>query len=127
MKNKKTRNDIILVAVILVIAAAGLLFVNSTRQQGQYAVVKIDGEEFCSFSLEESIEKELVTGDEKQFTNTLVIEEGQARISQANCPDKLCCQYRPVSRSGETIVCLPHRLVIEIRAEKADSDLDIIG
>ncbi len=127
MKNNKTRNDIILVAVILVIAAAGLFFIRSARQTGDTAVVKVDGKELYSFSLSETVTKEIITGDQGEFTNTLVIEQGKARISYANCPDRLCCKYRPVSLSGETIVCLPHKLIVEIRGGATDSPLDVIS
>ena len=117
---KKIRNDIILVAVILLIAAAGLLFVNLTKQEGSLAVVKIDGVQTQSYSLNENRTVEIFTGDNNEFKNTLVIENGKAYISQADCPDKICQEHRPISYSGETIVCLPHRVVVEIEGGQAN-------
>lgn len=128
MKNsKKTKNDIILVAVILLVAAAGLLFVTANRKQGNLAVVKIDGIEANRYSLSENVTVEIKTGDRDEFTNTLVIEDGKARISQANCPDKICVGHRPVCYSGETIVCLPHKVIVEIVSEEKSPSLDAIG
>ncbi len=125
--NKKTRNDIILVAVILVIAAAGLLITNLTRQEGSTVVVKIDGEQTQSYSLYENRTVEIITGKNNEFSNTLVIENGKAFISQADCPDKICQEHRAISYSGETIVCLPHKIVIEITEKQSGPDLDAVA
>lgn len=125
--NKKTKNDIILVAVILLIAAAGLLVANFTRQEGSIVVVKIDGEETARYSLDEDRTVEIITGKSNEFSNTLVIEDGKAYISQADCPDKICKEHRAISYTGETIVCLPHKIVIEITAENSSPDLDAVA
>ena len=125
--DKKTKNDIILVAVILLIAAAGLLFVNLTKQEGSLVVIKIDGVQTQSYSLYENRTVEIKTGENNEFLNTLVIENGKAYISQADCPDKICQEHRPVSYSGETIVCLPHKIVIEITAGQSAPGLDAVA
>lgn len=125
--SKKSRNDIILVAVILSIAAIGLLLLSLTRQDGAYASVKIDGRETERYSLSENITAEILTGENDEFSNTLVIENGKAYVSEANCPDKICAGHKPVSYKGETIVCLPHKVVIEIVSDIPDDGLDAVG
>ena len=122
----KRRNDIILAAAILVIAVAGLLFINANKQSGSLVVVKIDGVEKYSYSLTENITQEIVTGENGEFTNTLVIKDGKASVSTANCPDKICVGHREISFVGETIVCLPHKVVIEVQAEKNSNDIDVV-
>ncbi len=123
-KNKKIRNDIILAAVILIIAVAGLLFVKFTKTQGNTVVVKIDGKETVSFSLSENIRYEIKTGKSNENINVLVIKDGKACITEADCPDGICKEYRPVSYAGETIVCLPHKVVIEIIGDNTEISLD---
>lgn len=125
--NKKVRNDIILIAVILSIAAIGLLLVSLTRQSGTFASVKIDGKETERYSLSENTTVEILTGENDENSNTLVIENGKAYISEANCPDKICAGHKPVSYKGETIVCLPHKVVIEIVSDSPDNGLDAVG
>ena len=123
-KNKKFRNDGILAAVIVIIAVAVLLFMKLTKVQGNSAVVKIDGVETQCFSLEENIEFEIKTGKNAENYNVLVIKNGKASIVDADCPDGICEDYRPVSYVGETIICLPHKVVIEIVGDSADMELD---
>lgn len=128
MKSKnKTKNDIILVAVILLIAAAGLLFVSLTREEGNTVTVKIDAAETASYPLDKNITVEILSGENDVFSNTLVIENKKAYISQANCPDKICAGHKAISYTGETIVCLPHKLVVEISTAENTPSLDIVA
>lgn len=46
--------------------------------------------------------------------NLFSCENGEIRMIRSSCPDLLCVHHRPVSRAGENIICLPHKLVIEI-------------
>ena len=124
-KNKKFRNDGILAAVIVIIAVAVLLFTTATREQGDRVVVKINGVETQSYSLSENIKFEIKTGKNNEEYNVVVIENGKVRVTEADCPDGICEDYRPISYVGQTIVCLPHKVVIEIVGDKTASDLDI--
>lgn len=124
-KKNKFRNDVILVTVILIIAVTVLLFINGTKVTGDRVVVKIDGEETEVYSLSENIEFEIKTGKNNENINVVVIENGRVRVTEADCPDGICKDYRPISYVGQTIVCLPHKVVIEIVGDEADSDLDV--
>lgn len=46
--------------------------------------------------------------------NLFSCENGEIQMIQSSCPDLICVHHRPVSGTGENIVCLPHELVIEI-------------
>ena len=57
-------------------------------------------------------------------SNIIVVDNGQVYMTDADCPDKLCERTGRISRTGESIVCLPHRVVVEIQgntAERIDS------
>ena len=124
-KNQKLRNDIILAVVIVLIATAGLLLFVFNREQGSTVSVKIDGTQIASYPLSENREVPIKTGDNDEHINVLVIKDGKASISEADCPDKICVETRAVSYVGETVVCLPHKLVIEITNQNADGGLDV--
>ena len=124
-KNQKLRNDIILAVVIVLIATAGLLLFVFNREQGSTVSVKIDGTQIASYPLGENREIPIKTGDNDEHINVLVIKDGKASISEADCPDKICVETRAVSYVGETVVCLPHKLVIEITNQNADGGIDV--
>lgn len=124
--NKKIRNDIILAVIVISIAAAGMLLLNLFRTEGAFAVVKVDGEEIGSYPLSVNAEIVIKTGESNEFKNTLVIEDGKAFVKDANCPDKICEGHNKILYKGETIVCLPHKVVIEIVANDNTDDLDAV-
>ena len=124
-KKNKIRNDVILAAVIVIIAVAGLLFIKGTKVQGNRVVVKINGVETQSYALSENTEFEVNTGKNGENVNIVVIENGKVCVTEADCPDGICKEYRPISYVGETIVCLPHKVVIEIVGENTEPELDV--
>ncbi|MBQ7584539.1 MAG: NusG domain II-containing protein [Lachnospiraceae bacterium] len=60
-------------------------------------------------------------------SNTCEIKSGEARMTQADCPDKLCVHSRAISGVGESIVCLPNHVVLKITGDGEDSGIDAIS
>ena len=105
------RGDLLLAGAA--VAAALLLLAGRavSRNDGTTAVVRIDGRETARYSLAEDGEF-VISG--LGGTNLLVIREGEASVTEADCPDRLCVRQRGIRHKGEMIVCLPHRVVIRI-------------
>ncbi len=119
------RYDFILIGLILVLALIwGCFQFFIWGRDGAVAVVSQDGQVIGSYSLSEDMELEIT--DDREGKNTLVIEMGQANITEADCPDKLCVKQKAISKNGESIICLPHRLVIEI-AGGVNPDIDALA
>lgn len=114
MQRKVIRNDIILIGVILIVAVALFLGFKITQRSGNRVVVNVGGKVVAEYSLKENLKQEIFTSEGNELENLLVIKDGEAYISSANCPDKICVEHRPISKTGESIVCLPHKLVISI-------------
>ena len=115
---KSHRNDLLLVAVLLLLGGALALFLWLTRQAGGTVTVQVDGEVLLELPLSE--DTRIVLG-EGEHTNTLVIAGGKARISEASCPDRICVRQGAVQFAGESIVCLPHKLVITVQGGAANN------
>ena len=116
--------DMVLVAVILTIAAISLFMGKAIKDDGNSVTVSVDGVKTAEYSLKESGTYEL-SGYDGGY-NTLVIEDGVAYLTEADCPDKLCVKQGKVSKVGETIVCLPHRIVIEVVGE-GEGEVDAVS
>lgn len=108
-------------AVIILLAAAGIawLAISLVSDSGAVAVVRIDGEEAGRYSLSKDGVYFLNGG-----SNTLVISDGAAWISEADCPDKICVSMGKIKSGGQVITCLPNRLTVTI--EGADDGVDIV-
>lgn len=46
--------------------------------------------------------------------NVIEVREGMIRVAEANCPEQIDVRQGWISSPYESIVCLPHRLVISI-------------
>ena len=125
MISKKIRNDIILISVGILVAVVLLLLVNFTRKEGGYATIIIDGSETESYPLSQDVTVTL-SNDKISGYNLLVIKDGFASITQANCPDKLCVKQRKIKYDGQTLVCLPNKTIVKI-VSNSDSDTDFIS
>ena len=125
-KKRKLKNDVVLAVVITLLATAGLLLFNLLKTQGDYVSVKINGEEKYRYSLSENVDTVIYTGENNNQENRLIIENNQAYIISADCPDKICVGHRPVSNVNESIVCLPHKVVVEIVSDEAENAPDVV-
>lgn len=104
--------DFIVVAVVLAVVAVlvfFLYFVNGN--DGKYIQVEHNGEIVEIIDLNKDFEKQYDFDGE---TNTLVIKDGKADVTEANCKDEVCVNHMPIHRSGESIICLPHKLVVTV-------------
>ncbi|MCR5207098.1 MAG: NusG domain II-containing protein [Eubacterium sp.] len=115
------KKDFILVGIIL--SAAIILFaaLRFLPQTGSYVQVEVNKTAVEVLPLKEDTEYLIET---ENGSNTLIIKEGYAYISEADCPDKICVRHRKISKNGESIICLPHRVVITVVDENADNEID---
>ena len=117
------KNDFILIAILLLLAVAGIALFTALQSGGDTVLLLIDGREEARFSLSAAVERQVVTSAGE---NTLVIADGKAYISAADCPDGICVAHRPISKVGETIVCLPHRVVVKVVRDGSVTAPDIV-
>lgn len=125
-KKRSLRNDLILILCILMVAAAGLVYLNYFRSPGNMVTVSVDGEIYGMYPLSQDITEDIYSGDNNQNHNRLVISGGEAYMETATCPDGICVAHKSIFRDGESIVCLPNRVVITVTTEDNTDSPDII-
>jgi len=125
MKKKRILNDIILIAILVLIPLALLWLGNSKDNADSDAMVSIsvDGVSYKTLTLKEDTELTITT---EAGTNHVVVSNGEVWVSDADCRDKVCVDHNPISKNGEQIVCLPHKIVIEI-VNGGDSEIDTLS
>lgn len=116
------KRDLILIAVLLIIAGASYGIVQLTSHSGDQVIVTVDKQKVIQepLSKNQELEVPLTNGE-----NIIIIKNGKVAMKQADCPDQICVKHKAISKSGETIVCLPHKVVVEIQ-RTGDSDVDIM-
>ena len=110
---KKIDFAIILFLLILCLIAF-IIHQSSFTGSGSFAVITVDGNEYAKLPLSSDCNFNIPSPEGYNF---LTISDGTAYVSAASCPDKICVNHKAVSQSGETIICLPNKVVIEIISE----------
>lgn len=112
------KKDIILGIGIIAVALLMLLVLQINRgEEGNRIQVILDGKIYGTYSLEKN---QVIEIEEGSFYNKIRVEDGKAYMEEANCPDGYCEEQGKISRHTQTIVCLPHKLVVEVL--EADND-----
>lgn len=119
--------DIVLILIITLIASGFLLYQRyAASNAGNLVVVITDnGEVIKEIPLNDETEERIEIMDDGEY-NLVIISGGEVWVEDADCRDLVCVHTKKISRSGETIVCLPHKLVIEIEGEGA-SEIDALA
>ena len=122
----KFKNDVIFIAALLsVVILAGLGF-SFLRPNGDRVTVTVNGELYGTYLLAEDTEVEIRTGENNEALNRLVIRDGKAYVETATCPDGICAAHKPIFRVGESIVCLPHQIVITVAGADREAQPDLV-
>ena len=122
------KRSLILLAVLLLFSAEMFLLTGYFAAKGEMVVVTVDGKnvkeiplsENTEYKIEGTVPSELhVDGNNTEYNvNVIVIKDGKCHMESANCPDKLCVEQGEISKEGEAIICLPHRVVITIEGKE---------
>ncbi|MCD8006115.1 MAG: NusG domain II-containing protein [Oscillospiraceae bacterium] len=113
---KKLNPDLLLFLAIILVA--GLLFalLSAFQGDGSTVVVTLNGETYAEASLSKDVEIDV------EGLLTVVIEGGEVWVTDSTCPDGLCEGMGSISKSGESIVCLPNGIVVKITADEPEYD-----
>ena len=120
-------DGIVALAVIALAAAAALTVWQSRPESGALtAVVSANGQEIDRFAPAD-LENEPRTYAHNGYTVTVTAEGGGLRVAEADCPTQDCVHTGTITRSGQSIVCLPARIVIQLTGGQPDGDaVDIV-
>ena len=112
---QKKRNDLVFIGLLLLAAVVGILYLFVFRGGGNVVKVTVDGELYGVYSLSEDRTEEIHMGADGGGFNRLIIKDGKAWIETASCPDGICAAHKPIHRDGESIVCLPNKVVVTVQ------------
>ena len=122
--NNTIKHDLILLAVFILIAAILFLMLNRTdKTEGNYVYITLDNIEYATIPLDKDT---VLSIDSDKGKNIVVVSDKEVYVESADCPDQICVDHANIMYEGETIVCLPHRLIITI-ISKEGSETDAIS
>ena len=113
-QKRKQKNDAIFIAALfLVFAVVGALFLIFGKK-GDTVIVTVDKAVYGEYPLHRDTTVEIRS---QGSCNLLIIRDGCAFVESASCPDGICVSHKPISLDGESIICLPNKVVISVSSE----------
>ena len=120
--DKKLLADLCVILAMLLLAGVLFLALRLGREEGGVAVVRVDGRETERHALSVDGVFPLNGG-----SNVLVVENGEAWLSEADCPDHLCVKMGKIRYNGQTITCLPNRLTVTVEGGESNGVDFVVG
>ena len=118
MKFKK--GDIIVV-IILAVAVISWFGINKIYEakSDRRVVIETGGTLYETVPLKAGMEQKKIHIElENDRHIDIVIDENGAYVEDVVCPDKICQKTGVINTAGESIVCLPNKVVIYIEGEE---------
>lgn len=121
--------DIIIIVMLLILSFVPTVIIgvmNNKDYTGIYAEVSVAGKVINKIYFTESNEEKSIPVKTEYGNNVIHVSNEGVYMEEADCPDEVCLGDGMISEVGESLVCLPHKLIIEIKGEYVETDDDII-
>lgn len=115
--------DIILFICILVVGIGVSIASFSAGDSGSYVDVTISGDLYGTYDLNKD---QTVTIKQNSHTNKIIIKDGKVSMSFSNCYGQDCVQHDSISKTNESITCLPNKVMVTIKGDK-EGGYDVIS
>ena len=112
--------DLAVVTVVLALALGCGALVWGGGTEGLTAVVSVDGVETGRFPLDGSARERTYSAN--GYALTVAVSPEGVQVVSADCPTQDCVHTGSISRSGQSIVCLPARFILRLEGpQRPDS------
>ncbi|MDX9917990.1 MAG: NusG domain II-containing protein [Gudongella sp.] len=124
-----TKGDKLLIVLILLISILSFAYINryAFSDKEKYISVQVNGVEIKKILFDTQLVGHTIPVKSEYGYNLIELGDGKVRVIEADCPDKIDVKQGYISRIGETIVCLPNRMVIEIKGVTSDDQIDVMN
>ena len=120
--------NLILILVIAAVASAGLLVTRlmgaNTDADTATVVIRDGAQNVYELPLGQDVTKTITTD---LGINVIEIKDGRVHVEEADCPNQDCVHQGWIDAAGQQIVCLPHKLTVDIVDEGAEATYDVVG
>ncbi len=114
MKNILKWGDYIVIGIVLICIIFSFTIIQLIKYRGNVCIISVNEDEIYRLSLNE--DKEIVVQGPIGETR-IKIENGSIWIMDAPCPQKICQKMGKINRTGEIIVCVPNKVIIQIESD----------
>jgi hypothetical protein len=122
MKLKSLDIVVIVVIILVTLGSSAVPFINSRKNvDNKYVEIQVKGKLFKRLPLDNNRDERIPIKTDLG-ENIIEIKNGKVRILDADCPDQICIKDGTIQNPGSILVCLPHKVVVQIKGDNLDAD-----
>ncbi|MEW6087578.1 MAG: NusG domain II-containing protein [bacterium] len=114
-----TKPDISLILIVVALILGCYFLFDLSKNIEKFVVVEVDGKTEKNIKLPQNM---IFDNHGKDGWLKIEISGRKVRVLDSSCPNKLCVNSGWINKSGESIICLPNRVVIKIVGEEKEFD-----
>ncbi len=124
-----TKGDKVLIVFVVVLTLISLGFIKkqALSDEKKFISIQVNGEQVKKIIFDKSIIGKKFAIESEYGYNLVEIGDEEVRVIEASCPDKVDVKQGFISKIGESIICLPNRMVIEIKGIEQEEQIDIMN
>ncbi len=115
--------DFVIIAVLMLLSFLPEIILGASLGKGfnnTYAEITVSGKLYKTIPLSENKGEETIEIKTKEGTNIIKVKDNKIGIIEADCPDKVCMNPAYIEKPGQSLVCLPHKVMIQIKGTSED-------
>lgn len=119
--------DKIIIGLLLLISFAPYFFFKVFILEDfsrTYAVITVNGEAYKEIPLTGQVSSKEYIIQTEYGENIIIVEDESIFVREADCADQICTHFGIINQPGEMIVCLPNKLLIEIKGSQSSEQID---
>ena len=105
--------------VLVLVGLASTAYVAMSRSGGDTVIIEQNGDLYGKYSL---FEDKTITINGKHSKNVVSIDGGEVIMYESTCKNQVCVRHGAISATGESIICLPNRVVVRIEGKGGGYD-----
>ncbi len=124
-----TKGDKLLIVLVLILSLASMGYIKKQglSNKDKYVSIQVNGEEIKKIIFDNAIVGKTIPIETNHGFNLIEVGDNEIRVIEASCPDQIDVKQGSISRIGETIVCLPNKMVIEIKGVDTVDGIDMMN
>lgn len=124
-----TKGDKILIVIVSIISLISIFIMKNQvfSYDEKFVSIQVNGEEVKKIFFDKKIEGKTFPIETDFGYNLIEIGNEKVRVIDADCPDKLDVKKGWIETTGDTIVCLPNKMVVEIKGQNIDKEIDYMS
>lgn len=109
--------------MLVIIGIGSSVYLAMSKTSGDKVIIEVNGELYGKYNLYEDREIEVENG---KNINHVVIKDGRVNVESSSCRNQVCVDTGWIDKAGESIICLPNRVVVSIEG-KGGGDYDAVS